>query len=701
MVKLKVEALTGVANDSQLEIKGSYNGSGDECGKYGQVDLLKGTFVPSGTTPAMTQTSGPYDAWDIFRGDTDGDGKIDDINISSKIAGKSFDLTLGLLDEKGIKANKDSTIYYGLYSGSYLIDGSTGSFRGDSKSTTATFTVSDVYRTVKAGFKFCAKGHTDDKTGSFIYEVAKDSDCKKSELLECLTDTGAEARWNLCFNTDAFTVRPDRFKIELPVAEESELLRSAQEYNLTVTALDAAGNRSADYNQTKGSLTLEQKLILRNGSYDDSKLLRGELEFSADDFNISEGITLAEGRNDVMGVKFSDVGKVEVKLLDKRWASVDNDDTPQECTGGIFSNGKADLTVPEGTYLCGDINLTFIPDHFAITGATLHNHRDGGYTYLSYQDDLRMSTHIGLTIEAKNRDDNITTNFKRGSLYYENPLSVRLKAPLITAEGHSVGLTPVIRDIDTPMMLEFGGVDANGTVHIAWNDSNSSQRLMFNYNKDIQNPVNPFDINGTQVDINASSLYTSTSGKQATVTGTGQAGGTASYYYAKAKSSKYLYDDVTESSIVTPISIVVYQNPGSSSYALDYSLFRPSNDYEWYISTTHDSSQNDGDITLEAKSGGSVSPADPNTLGISGGLSDNATASKTAAGTAAQDVKITFGPDTSPWLLFDREKNTLASGEFTFYHVRFIGSGNWAGYGQTGHVVDSNASKTKNRRIGW
>jgi len=36
-----------------------------------------------------------------------------------------------------------------------------------------------------------------------------------------------------------------------------------------------------------------------------------------------------------------------------------------------------------------------------------------------------------------------------------------------------------------------------------------------------------------------------------------------------------------------------------------------------------------------------------------------------------------------------------------FYKVRFIGQAGWAGHGDTGNVVESNASTKKNRRLGW
>jgi hypothetical protein len=67
-----------------------------------------------------------------------------------------------------------------------------------------------------------------------------------------------------------------------------------------------------------------------------------------------------------------------------------------------------------------------------------------------------------------------------------------------------------------------------------------------------------------------------------------------------------------------------------------------------------------------------------------------------AAGPAPVIIDINLdtstATSTSSWLIYSE------SGNFTnpFYRVRFIqgGTSSWSGYGKTGHVVDSNASKT-------
>ncbi len=84
------------------------------------------------------------------------------------------------------------------------------------------------------------------------------------------------------------------------------------------------------------------------------------------------------------------------------------------------------------------------------------------------------------------------------------------------------------------------------------------------------------------------------------------------------------------------------------------------------------------------------------------GINNGVTVSNTS-GTLPHDVNITFGgsigsPGTNNWLIYNPSKNSVP---IPFYRVRFIGESGWAGHGDTGHVVDSDTSTKKNRRLGW
>ncbi len=113
------------------------------------------------------------------------------------------------------------------------------------------------------------------------------------------------------------------------------------------------------------------------------------------------------------------------------------------------------------------------------------------------------------------------------------------------------------------------------------------------------------------------------------------------FVYGRAKPSQYFYDDVTENSINTPISVVIYcdEDPVTCSviYNINTSL-STTDEYEWFLSREHVTSDNDGNITLvvDGASGsgyGSVNPNDPTAVNIenSGGVDTNVSVSATGS----------------------------------------------------------------------
>ena len=163
------------------------------------------------------------------------------------------------------------------------------------------------------------------------------------------------------------------------------------------------------------------------------------------------------------------------------------------------------------------------------------------------------------------------------------------------------------------------------------------------------------------------------------------------FVYGRAKPSQYFYDDVTENNIDTPNSIVVYcdQDPITCSaiYNIQNASLRTTEEFEWYLSSGHDTGDGDGNITLVASTGGAVAPTDPAAVQINtgdGGVNNpNVNVSATVA-TRPLDVFIDFGNDTNRWLIYNPYLDEVPS---PYYRVRFIGQSDWAGAGDTGHTV--------------
>ena len=517
--------------------------------------------------------------------------------------------------------------------------------------------------------------------------------------MACILDAVADV--SSC-SRDDFAIRPDKFGINMPDSDYPNLLRAGKDYNISLKALRADGSRADDYNVTDhnwvGDLDANTTKYFKDGTEDTIGLLHGTTElntsvtaYSLRGLSSDSNTTVPSSAEGVIPISYNDVGKINLQVYDKKWAEVDNDDTPQDCDD-----------THAHTYICGELNVTFIPHHFEVNNIHLRNHRDGGFTYLS--NDLNMSAHIDVNISAVNKSGEITQNFRQGGLYYENPVSVDLN---ITewkggvASRHPQGNMMHKHDIPVETLLGFGGTDANGTHLIAWNETNATQQLMFNYARNYNQTVNPFEINGTDINITVQSTY-----ETAIITGTGIGDRNATFVYARAKPNKLFYDDVTSNTITTPISIVAYcdlgltecQNRGLSILATGMLSDAQSNESNWWYSQNHSTAtNNDGQVTLVASGGGTVVPTDSASINTINGIDNNVLVANT--GGTPNIVDINFGSNTDKWLIYN--KDSVAANPSPFYRVRFIGTSGWTGHGKTGHVVGDDINKKKTRRLEW
>jgi len=547
---------------------------------------------------------------------------------------------------------------------------------------------------------------------------------------QCIAE--AFPRASIRYSTDNFAARPDRFVFDSNDSAYPDLLRSGRDYNLTLHAPDGANNDTLDYNTTGQSLRMADPTLDPDGKIPSNIILEGNSTITATDINITDGVSADKNGNiqPFATVSFNNVGEVALNIYDNAWTYVDADDTPDDCN--ITINPQNNIPIEAGRRICGSVKTRFIPDHFGLTAKLEDHDKPGAFTYLS--DDLNMSAHVILAVRAENADNNITTNFKTGA--YENPVTIDLNVTdwnsSLVANRPSPRLDTniTIREISTPTLLGFGtGGDANGTHTI---DRNSSTPLLFNYARQIDKPKDPFEIKGEEANLTVTSTYTSSSlltGKtapegSADITGTGLAADSAIFYYGAAQPQKFFYKDVTTNSVLTPVYVTIYCDTNMSTnrtkctnmgIVLDKAAYS-GNDNKWWRAIKHDMTNNDGNVTLSRSAltpHGKVNPADPTPLtikkiaGPEGGMDNNVTVSRNPGDPIPYTVQIDLGNGTSKWLIYNK------TGPFSptpFEQVEFIapsststsGNGNWSGLGETGHVVETNASReTDNQRLGW
>ncbi|MDP2849793.1 MAG: Ig-like domain-containing protein [Sulfuricurvum sp.] len=395
-------------------------------------------------------------------------------------------------------------------------------------------------------------------------------------------------------SSDAYAIRPNKFTITSNSSHWPDLLTSASDYNITLQALTFQNGLTNDYNVTNARNILELNTSARyypNNVLDTTNGLVGFFSMGTGDFNMSNGISVKSGivSNEVMPVNFSDVGKMTLQVIDKVWSAIDNDDSQLNCNG---------------TFICGNTNATYIPSTFNISTLRLSNNNGnpGTFTYLARIGDdeatlKMMSGRFDLNVSAQNNNGAITRNFRQGA--WEKSVTI---TPIVFDNLHGDANETVINNL----AIGFGsGGDENGTKYLAWNETNSSLMLRFNFNKSPTITVNPFSVNGNETNVSIISFYT----------------GTAPIGDRNVSGSRIENADQNVTFVygrIVPRDVRVFGNVGFTANAW-YEVFNtptlagtglaPSrNSSQWFINILHnDNNDGDGNITrIQNNSNGTV-----------------------------------------------------------------------------------------------
>ena len=459
---------------------------------------------------------------------------------------------------------------------------------------------------------------------------------------------------------DSFAIRPKKFNLNTPTGEDIDLLTSAKDYSFSLIAENESNSPSSGYTVLNADNMLDlNKTIYNSDGTDGTTILNGALAFSTAGFNIVDGSAL-----NVVGMNFTDVGKVNVKLIDKKWAQVDisNGDTVADCS-------------ETGAWICGDINATFIPDHFILNNVEVHNENDSTFTYLS--NDLDMSAHISMKIEAKNAKDNTTQNFDKNS--WENPVDINFSVPVVAT------MTSHKDEVDETLSLGF----TSGSITIPWSENNSSKKLMFNFLRDTNNTKNPFVINGSDIDITAKSTY-----KTKDVTGTNTATEKVTFVYGRSHAPRHRFTDNTNQEVF--IYYEVYCDDLAKKALLPNGATSTfTDDPRWFINTLHtDASGTAGTVSQKGTAGTVRVETQP-----TGKHQDKTSISYN--GNKGNPYKTTMQNSASSWLIYNKYdiNNATTKNEF---EVEFEGKdSNWIGKHETNTTTIKSGSDKTNRRIMW
>ncbi len=454
------------------------------------------------------------------------------------------------------------------------------------------------------------------------------------------------------FSRDNFAIRPKQFQIIPP----SGNLKAGDDYTFVIKALDNNNIPSANYNETLNLTNISPTL-----EYNDTNASigcnRGVLNFKNSPVTFTNGIARVT-------LNYSEVGDLNItvkELNSTAFAAVDMND----------SQNPEGLKIKEASVI-----KKFIPDHFAIVSVSYQNGANG-YTYISR--DLNMSSILNFTLRAENKSNTITRNYNR--LCYAKKIDINVTHTNVPVRFNLIykELNSSVTEKANTQPIEFNITKDKFTA------GQGQVKLFANFKKAYNNPVEPFDMNVTQINVKDED----------------SASGSATFTNLQAH---FIYGR-----IVIP-DIASYSNVIHNSVRYEY--YQNS---QWHVNSAHTSSTN-GDINAT----NSIIPYVNMVLGnINSGYEDlKYTTSRPLPYSAKGEY------DISSWMWYHPKATTYQAPSSTNHNclthpcnkVNFmvIGSG-WAGIGENNSTyapdknrtikaessADVNASKSQVKPINW
>ena len=604
--------------------------------------------------PTLLFSQGYFDAWDDYnslRG-------VFDRNISTKIAGKNFKLTIASINRynNGLETKDNIDVKFRLfdknrskYLGNSWIDFN-ASIGKDGPSRQYTFKIEKACKEVVVKFKACASQNDDSSFTLYPFNECKDE----------------EKRFIEFESSDSFAIRPNSFIVE---NLNEKYIKAGKDFNITIKAINKANSSVKDYNAPITSLNI-QPILYTPSEIDISCPANGSIEIvdkSQKFLNSELNAT----------VKFSEAGLFKFRVSEKdvdEWASVDRDDT-EDLDRYIQPSNNEQI-------------FAFIPYKFE-TNATYEttNGKDWVYMHTPPKSSIpKMSVYIDYTVIAKNRDRNITQNFTNQCFSDENyeyrtTFDLYLNAEIDSSSD--INISQYDEHNYTNYLLTIGENSIKSLIKSSqFTNGTGRAKIYFNIDRDKTKAVSPVSI--TLLEVNSSS--TSPDYKEIDFIGEKDINNSKKFYYGRVYTPNYRITDTNQTKIFAEI------------YCKE-SCFCPTN-YEksvdnelWRINRDH--SLTDGTVQL---------------ISTRSEVSVDSTIDRFQAGVTLPNitydgskgypfwVRIKVIPDS--WLIYNKyDKNA----KYRSFFIEFYRSTNgWAGKGYNiGLHVDNKASKIPNKRINW
>jgi len=660
------------------------------CQNRCRIEDIEYTCPNSESYSLNDKNTGPFDAWDdynILRG-------VFDRNISTKIAGKRFNLTIASINRynSGIETKENIDIKFRLYDksrskylGNSWIDFN-ASVAADGPTIQHSFTIEESHKEVVVRFRVCAS-HDDDLLFNLYpfneCEIDHDQSNEKIKLCNEIDDYKHDEK-GLCEfeSSDSFAIRPNSFQVDNP----NQKYIKAGNFTIIMKAVNEKNSSIKDYNASISSLNIQPILYDQNktNAQCDSN---GSIEIVKDSQKFLNGEMNAT-------LKFSETGLFKFRVSEKdgeEWAYVDRDDT-EDLIRYIQPSD-------------GEIKFAFIPYKFE-TNATYKttNGKDWVYMYTLPKSSIpKISTYIDYTVVAKNRDGNVTRNFTDRCFSDENYEYRTTFDLLLTSKIDSsseINISQYDENNYTNYSLERGKNSINSLIKSSqFSNGIGKVKIYFNIDRDKTKAVPPVSI--TLLEVNSSN--TSPTYKDIYFIGKKDINQSKKFFYGRVFAPNYR---LSSESNKTDLYAEIYCGvPASTVCPSKYktSIY----DEAWKINKDH--SINDGNIDKLISFRSEVSTTSKNII-FSNGIAQPTIEYNGLKGYPFS-TRVELFLDS--WLLYNRydknansisyvvefygnKKSSKSNKNSTDTHYGWVGKG----YGAGLHV-DENVSKIPNKRINW
>jgi hypothetical protein len=215
-------------------------------------------------------------------------------------------------------------------------------------------------------------------------------------------------------------------------------------------------------------------------------------------------------------------------------------------------------------------------------------------------------------MQARNKAGAITSNFSAFPLW-ENLVSV---VPVVTKS------TYLYPDANETNISNQSVGFSFGAKTIAWDEDNASQYLRFNFRRDINLPQNPFDVNGSNLNISMISHYVD-GAKVADINGSRLSSGTNALPYTVVSpadgNSTFVYGRIIPRDVrvfgAVPFSANAWYEVFNAPRIGTTTLVPSRNESSWFINGLHDDTA-DGDGMVTFVNSGAVNIGGTATGGV-------------------------------------------------------------------------------------